>query len=91
MNRTSLVTACKNREQNLLKVVDSWLLTECEELVFVDWCCDIPLFETFHKAGIKDKRIKILRVEDEPRWILTHAYNVGLKRSEGNSILKLDT
>ena len=90
MNRTSLVTACKNREQNLLKVVDSWLLTECEELVFVDWCCDIPLFETFHKAGIKDKRIKILRVEDEPRWILTHAYNVGLKRSEGNSILKLD-
>jgi hypothetical protein len=90
MNKTSLVTACKNREKNLLKVLDSWLQTDCKELIIVDWSCDTPLFETFHQAGIKDKRIQIYRVQDEPRWILTHAYNVGLKRSEGTSILKLD-
>lgn len=89
-NNTSLVTACKNREENLLKVLDSWLQTDCEELIFVDWSCDVPLFETFHEAGINDQRIKILRVEDEPRWILTHAYNVGLKRSDSSCILKLD-
>ena len=90
MNKTSLVTACKNREENLLKVLDSWLQTDCKELIIVDWSCDTPLFETFHQAGIKDRRIQIYRVQDEPRWILTHAYNVGLKRSEGSSILKLD-
>ena len=90
MNKTSLVTACKNREENLLKVLDSWLQTDCKELIFVDWSCDVPLFETFHQAGVKDKRIQIIRVEDESRWILTHAYNVGLKRSEGDNILKLD-
>jgi hypothetical protein len=90
MNKTSLVTACKNREENLLKVLDSWLQTDCRELIIVDWSCDTPLFETFHQAGIKDKRIQLYRVQDEPRWILTHAYNVGLKRSEGTSILKLD-
>ena len=90
MTMISLVTACKNREANLLKVIDSWLLSECDEFVIVDWSCDVPLLETFHQAGIKDKRIQILRVEDEPRWILTHAYNVGLKRSEGANVLKLD-
>jgi glycosyltransferase involved in cell wall biosynthesis len=90
MKKISLVTACKNREANLLKVIESWLLSDCDEFVIVDWSCDVPLFETFHQAGIKDKRIQILRVEDEQRWILTHAYNVGLKRSEGAHILKLD-
>jgi hypothetical protein len=90
MKKVSLVTACKNREANLLKVIKSWLLTDCDEFVIVDWSCDVPLCETFHHAGIKDKRIHIFRVEDEPRWILTHAYNVGLKRSEGGHILKLD-
>ena len=90
MTMISLVTACKNREANLLKVIDSWLLSECDEFVIVDWSCDVPLLETFHQAGIKDKRIQILRVEDEPRWILTHAYNLGLKRSVGANVLKLD-
>lgn len=90
MTKISLVTACKNREANLLKVVESWLLSDCDEFLIVDWSCDVPLFETFHQAGIKDKRIQILRVEDEPRWILTHSFNVGLKRSEGAHILKLD-
>ena len=90
MTKISLVTACKNREANLLKVIESWLLSDCDEFVVVDWSCDVPLAETLHQAGIKDKRIQILRVEDEPRWILTHAYNVGLKRSEGTHILKLD-
>lgn len=90
MTKISLVTACKNREANLLKAIESWLLSDCDEFVIVDWSCDVPLLETFHQAGIKDKRIQILRVEDESRWILTHAYNVGLKRSEGDSILKLD-
>lgn len=90
MTKISLVTACKNREANLLKAIESWLLSDCDEFVIVDWCCDVPLVETLHQAGIKDKRIQILRVEDEPRWILTHAYNVGLKRCEGAHILKLD-
>jgi len=90
MTKISLVTACKNREANLLKVIESWLLSDCDEFVIVDWSCDVPLIETFHQAGIKDKRIQILRVEDESRWILTHAYNVGLMRCEYGSILKLD-
>lgn len=90
MTKISLVTACKNREANLLKVIESWLLLDCDEFVIVDWSCDVPLAETLHQAGIKDKRIQILRVEDEARWILTHAYNVGLKRSKGAHILKLD-
>jgi len=90
MAKLSLVTACKNREANLLKVIESWLMSDCDEFVIVDWSCDTPLFETFHQAGIKDERIRIYRVEEESRWILTHAYNVGLKRSEGSNILKLD-
>lgn len=90
MANVSIITACKNREENLLKVIDTWLSIECEEVIVVDWSCDIPLFETFHQAGLKDRRIKLIRVEDESRWILTHAYNVGLKRCNSSLVLKLD-
>ena len=90
MNNISIVSACKNREQNLLKVIDSWLNTDCSEIALVDWSCDTPLAQTLSENSINDSRIRIFRVNDEPRWILTHAYNVGLKRCHGDYILKLD-
>jgi hypothetical protein len=88
--RTSIVTACMNREENLLKVISSWLNSPADEIILVDWSCSTPLHKTLKSEGIDDDRIVIYRVEEEERWILTHAYNVGLKRASYSSILKLD-
>ncbi len=79
-----------NREENLLKVMPSWLDSQASEIVLVDWSCSIPLYQTLINEGIEDERIIIYRVEEEDRWILTHAYNVGLKRASNDIILKLD-
>lgn len=86
----SIVTACKNREENLLKVLPTWLDSHADEIVIVDWSCTKPLHKTMLIEGITDERIVIYRVENEERWILTHAYNVGLKRASHELILKLD-
>jgi glycosyltransferase involved in cell wall biosynthesis len=86
----SIVTACMNREENLLKAIPTWLELEAREVVIVDWSCKKRITESLKQHGIDDPRIQIVRVEDEDRWILTHAYNVGLKQAVGDIILKLD-
>ncbi|CAN0285128.1 unnamed protein product, partial [Chrysoparadoxa australica] len=42
------------------------------------------------EAGIFDPRILVVRVEDEPRWILSHAFNVGFQYASYDKILKAD-
>ena len=86
----SIITACMNREGNLLKALPTWLNLNAKEIVIVDWSSTTPVVEALEQHGIKDNRIRIVRVEDEDRWILTHAYNVGLKQATGEIILKLD-
>jgi len=89
-DRISIVTACMNREENLLKVMPSWLNSHADEIVIVDWSCSNPLHKTLKSEGIDDERIVVYRVDEEDRWVLTHAYNVGLKRASNGKILKLD-
>jgi len=84
----SLVTACMNRLQNLLKVLPSWLATSADEIVIVDWSSNVPVEDAL--AGITDPRIRIVRIDNEPRWILTHAFNVGLRFATREVVYKLD-
>ena len=88
-NGISIVTACMNREENLLKVLPTWLKTEVSEIIIVDWSSDLPLINKFR--NIDDKRIKIIRIENEKKWILTHAFNVGLKFASYKTVFKLDS
>jgi len=71
-------------------VMPSWLNSHADEIVIVDWSCSNPLHKTLKSEGIADDRVVVYRVEEEERWILTHAYNVGLKRASNGNILKLD-
>ncbi len=79
-----------NREDNLLRVIDSWLATDCGRIIIVDWSCDTPLINTLSSSNISDTRIRLIRVHGEEKWILTHAYNVGLSECSSDFILKLD-
>jgi hypothetical protein len=84
----TLVAACMNRQHNLFKVLPSWLATEADEIIIVDWSSSEPLWPTLR--GIDDPRLKVVRIEGEPRWILTHALNIGLRMASRSLIFKLD-
>jgi hypothetical protein len=87
----SLVTCCKNRNENLLRAVPSWLAqADISEVVIVDWCSDVPVAQSLAEGGIADPRIRVVRVQNEPRWILSQAFNVGFRMARFDRILKVD-
>jgi hypothetical protein len=87
----SLVTCCKNRNENLIRALPSWLAVPgISEIVIVDWSSDMPVAVSLRDAGLVDPRIVIARVEDEPRWILSYAFNLGFRVARHATILKVD-
>lgn len=83
----SLVTICMNREAHLRRTVPAWLeLPGVEEIVIVDWSTREP----FPGLLDLDPRIRIVRVEDEPRWVQTYPTNLGVAHARGDLVLKCD-
>ncbi|MGD0835209.1 MAG: galactosyltransferase-related protein [Polyangia bacterium] len=83
----SLVTACMNREAHLRQSLPQWLaLTNVGEVLVVDWSNSKSLVD----LTSLDPRVRVIRVEDEPRWILSYAYNLGIALSRYEHILKCD-
>lgn len=85
---TSIVSCCMNRNENLLKSLTSWLKLPVNEIVIVDWSSSVPVSETI--AHVQDERIKVLRVDSEPKWVLTYGFNVGLRFASYSKVFKLD-
>jgi glycosyltransferase involved in cell wall biosynthesis len=94
----SAICACKNREGNLRQALKSWLTcTEIDEIIIVDWSSDHPLqflkidwdSNPPQKTAL-DERIRLVRVVDEPKWILSHAYNLAAQLVTRTKIIKLD-
>ncbi|MCP2669704.1 galactosyltransferase-related protein [Maricaulaceae bacterium EIL42A08] len=87
----SLVTACRNRNENLKRALPSWIACpQITEIVIVDWTSEIPVAEDLAGSGISDHRIRVVRVDDEPRWILSYAFNLGFQSAKCARILKAD-
>lgn len=87
----SIVSACMNRNSNLLKCLPSWLEhDEVCEIIIVDWSSAKSVYEDLIENGIDDQRITILRVENQATWILSFAFNYGLSKSRYSHTLKLD-
>uniref|UniRef100_UPI0019504CFC glycosyltransferase family 2 protein n=1 Tax=Shimia biformata TaxID=1294299 RepID=UPI0019504CFC len=90
-NSVSLVTCAMNRTENLLKALPTWLACpEIAEIVIVDWSSDVPVRAALDAAGVDDARVRVIRVDGEPRWILSYAFNIGFRVARGGRILKAD-
>jgi hypothetical protein len=88
----SLVTCCMNRNDHLLQTLPTWLVHQSiDEIVIVDWSSEIPVAVSLEQAGIHDPRIRVLRVEDEGSWVLSHAYNIGFRATTKDKIVKVDS
>lgn len=91
MEGVSIFTACKDRNFNLLKVIDSWLnCTNIDEIVIVDWSSTTRVIETLTPHLLNTTKIKIIEVRGQPRWILSWAFNLAARFTRYDKILKLD-
>jgi len=87
----SVVSCSMNRTDNLLRALPSWLGHEAvSEVVIVDWSSDEPVRDALSAQGVEDARIRIVRVNGAPRWILSQAFNAGFRAASFDTILKLD-
>lgn len=86
----SIINASKNRTENLKKSLKSWLFhKEVSEIILIDWGSDIPLKNELQEF-LHDKRIKIIRAENQPQWLLSKAFNLAIDFVTKNKTLKLD-
>ncbi len=77
-----------NRESHLRHSLPEWLKLEAlDEIVIVDWSTREPLWDLIEL----DPRVRVIRAEGEPRWVLSYAYNLGIARARGDIILKCDS
>lgn len=88
LNGVSIVSCCMNRNDNLKKAVKTWTALNVDEIIIVDWSSTTPVADTL--SELNDSRIKIVRVEGEEKWILTNAFNVGLRFARYSKIYKFD-
>ncbi|WP_158514991.1 glycosyltransferase [Nioella nitratireducens] len=87
----SLVTCAMNRTENLLKALMSWLAhPQIKEIVIVDWGSKVPVSKSLSDGGFFDPRIRVIRIDDEPRWVLSYAFNIGFRSARYERILKAD-
>ena len=83
MNFTTVV-ACRNRYPYL--TIQSVLKYTTQPIIVVDWSSD----ERYSIQPFEDRRVTVLRVEDETEWNLGRAYNFGILNARSPFILKLD-
>jgi hypothetical protein len=85
---TSIVSCCMNRNRNLKKALATWVKLPVDEIIIVDWSSVESVIDTV--AEFNDSRIKVLRVDNEPKWILTYGFNVGLRFASYSKVFKFD-
>ena len=74
----TIVTACRNRLYNLKKVINSWASIKPKKILIIDFGSDKKI--TIDQLELKeDADIEIIREENE-KWILSWAFNLGLER-----------
>ena len=83
----SVICACKNRYDALRISLNSWLaFDKIKEVIIVDWSSDEPI----NNLTKLDKRIKIVRVDNEKYFNQPQPLNLAASIATGDYILKLD-
>ncbi|MCX6267468.1 MAG: galactosyltransferase-related protein [Bacteroidetes bacterium] len=86
----SLFTAVKNRKETLEESLKTWVCQDqIDEIVILDWTSDeslIPLVQQYQNG-----KIILAVVRNQPRWILSHAYNLAARLTSKSKILKIDS
>jgi hypothetical protein len=85
----SLFTAIKNRHVNFEEVLQSWLMhKQISEIIIVDWDSEKSLAPLIQKY--QDGRIILAEVKNQPKWVLSIAFNLSARLTTRNRLLKMD-
>jgi glycosyltransferase involved in cell wall biosynthesis len=85
----TIVTACRNREDNLRRAILSWLALDPREIIICDWGSATKLTCENLEVGDYAEKVNIIRREAES-WVLTWAFNEALAQVRTAYTLKLD-
>lgn len=88
----SLIVACKNRNDNLLRAIKSWLIVDdIAQYVIVDYNSGLPIKDDKRfKEILEDPRVCLKTVVGEKYFNLGLAYNIAADFAIGDIILKID-
>jgi hypothetical protein len=92
--RTEIVAACKGRHATLAAALASWLAVRgAARATLVDWDSAPPLAEALPPALRADPRLRLVRAEGQPRFVLSWAANLAASlapRGPRSYMLKVD-
>lgn len=87
----SIVACCMNRHSTLRTVLPAWRAVEnVSEIILVDWSSEPPLQPLVSQLVADDTRVRVIRVDSEPAWILSRAYNLGVSVARHDTIIRTD-
>jgi len=87
---TTLINCCMNRNNNLSIALNTWLNVEgLDEIIIVDWSSDNHVINLIPE-DTRGKVVKVVRAEDQGRWILSWAFNLAASQVSYDKILKID-
>jgi len=88
-NGISMYVHLMNRNENVIKNLPNWLKLSFDELILLDWSTDGGMT---HLPGIwDDPRVRIIRVENQSKFIRTLAQNLASRMSRNRKIFKCDS
>lgn len=90
----SIVCAVRNRSQPLVFTIPTWLENKhVSQIIIVDWNSDAVLWDELAKLDIPgwpDERVSIVRAEQQQKWSIARAINLGSLLVEHEYLFKLD-
>lgn len=87
LGSVSIVCACMNRGDTLKVTLTSWLkFKEVGEIVIVDWSST----DSLEWVIDLDERIKLIRVDNQPYFNISKAYNLAIDNATKDYVLKMD-
>ena len=85
----TIITACMNRQRNLAVALPSWIASNPDRIIIVDWGSKQPLSHRSLQLAEGGSNIEIHRIE-QSRWVLSWAFNEALLRCRTKYVCKLD-
>lgn len=80
-----------NRHETLRTVLARWrAVANVSEIIVVDWSSNPPLRDVVEHVADGDPRVRLIRVDGEEHWILSRAYNLAVRATSFDKILRTD-
>ena len=91
-NGYSIVTSCMNRQSYLEQTLPTWIASNPDEIIIVDWNSEKQdELEILVKQYSDKAHIKLIRVNNYDKWSLTKSFNLAFRACSFDKVLKLDS